>query len=220
VENVDVGDFGSAPPGELTDIEGDNIIAGIGFDIGKRSTDDIYKPAKGYDFKTGYEQLSIDHTFGIWSTTLVNYRTLHEDLAERKTVMATKLLAGTVVGDTPAFEKFYAGGTGIYGIRGFRYRGISTRTGTNKDPVGSDWIFMANAEVTVPVVGESLSALFFVDSGAIDSGGYRMSIGSGVELQIPWLMGPVPMRFEYGIPVMKDDDDKTHNFSFSVGMNF
>jgi outer membrane protein insertion porin family len=140
-------------------------------------------------------------------------------LAEQKTVLALKLLGATAVGDAPPFEKFYAGGTGEYGIRGFRYRGISTRAGINDDPVGSDWIFLANAEVTVPLVSESLAALFFIDSGAIDSGGYRLSIGSGVELGIP-MLGSVPMRLQFGVPVMKDDDDDTRVFSFSMGVQF
>ncbi len=66
-------------------------------------------------------------TFGILKGNYVWYRTLYEDLLERKTVLAAKLQAATVVGDAPPFEKFYGGGTGTYGIRGFRYRGVSTR---------------------------------------------------------------------------------------------
>lgn len=218
-ENVDIGDFSSAPPSELTDIEGDNMIGGIGFGIGKRTTDNRLRPTTGYEFNTGYEQLGGDHTFGILTGTHIWYRTLHEDLAERKTILAVKLLGATTVGDTPAFEKFYAGGMGTYGIRGFRYRGISTRAGINNDPVGSDWLFLANAEVSVPLISESLTALFFIDSGAIDSGGYRLSVGGGVEIGIP-LLGSVPMRLQFGVPVMKDEDDDTRIFSFSVGMQF
>ena len=141
------------------------MIAGIRLGIGRRTTDNRLRPTTGYEFNTGYEQLAGDHTFGLVTGSHVWYRTLHEDLAEQKTVLALKLLGATAVGDAPPFEKFYAGGTGEYGIRGFRYRGISTRAGINDDPVGSDWIFLANAEVTVPLVSESLAALFFIDSG-------------------------------------------------------
>jgi outer membrane protein assembly factor BamA len=164
------------------------------------------------------------------NTTFTKYYTLYEDLAERKTVLAAKLLAGTVVGDAPPFEKFYAGGTGAYGIRGFRYRGVSTRgletnvdpghTPQRKDPIGSDWIFLANSEATVPLVGESVSALFFVDSGAIDSGGYRVGAGAGIQIMIPQWFGPVPMRFSLAAPLMKSEGDRTQVFSFSVGALF
>jgi outer membrane protein assembly factor BamA len=141
-------------------------------------------------------------------------------LAERKTVLATKLLAASVVGDAPPFEKFYAGGTGTYGIRGFDYRGVSTRGGVGKDPIGSDWIVLANAEATVPLASETFAALFFIDSGMIDSGGYRAAVGTGIQILIPQWFGPVPMRLEIAAPLMKDGDDNTQVFSFSVGRLF
>ena len=150
--------------------------------------------------------------------------TLHEDLLDRRTVLATKLRAGAVAGSAPPFEKFYGGGTGTYGIRGFEYRGVSTRglqtnvpTPERRDPIGSDWIFLANTEVVVPMVGESLSWLVFVDSGLIDSGGYRAAVGTGIQILIPQWFGPVPMRFEIAAPFMKDEEDDTQVFSFSVG---
>jgi outer membrane protein assembly factor BamA len=140
-------------------------------------------------------------------------------------VLAVKLLAGTTFSDAPPFEKYYAGGTRRYGLRGFEYRGVSTRgLRTNvpfierKDPVGSDWIFLANGEVAVPLVGENVDALFFIDSGTVDSGRYRASIGAGIQIQIPQLLGvPVPMRFELATPFSKDGEDETQVFSFSMG---
>jgi outer membrane protein insertion porin family len=157
--------------------------------------------------------------------SVVGYKTLYEDLLERKTVLATKLLAGTILSDAPPFEKFYAGGTRTYGIRGFEYRGVSTRglqtyvpNPVRKDPIGSDWIFLANSEVIMPLIGENISALFFVDSGTVDTGRYRMSIGTGIEITIPQLLGTrVPMRFEIATPLRKDDEDETQVFSFYMG---
>ncbi len=220
VENVDIDDLDSDAPKEIVDEKGDNGLAGVRFGIGKELIDDRFNPSKGYTFNTSYEQVGGDHTFGILSVTRRRYTTLYEDLAERKTVLSTKLHAATVVGDAPFFEKFYAGGSGLYGIRGFDYRGISPRAGAGDDPVGSDWIFLANAEVTVPLVGEEFAALFFVDSGAIDSGSYRAAVGTGIQILIPRWFGPVPMRFEIAVPFMKEDDDDTQVFSFSVGRLF
>ena len=68
--------------------------------------------------------------------------------------------------------------------------------------------------------GEILSALFFVDSGLIDSGGPRASVGTGIQVMIPQWFGPVPMRFELAFPFMKDDEDDTRAFSFTVGALF
>jgi outer membrane protein assembly factor BamA len=89
-----------------------------------------------------------------------------------------------------------------------------------KDPIGSDWIFLGSAEVIIPLVGEGLSALVFVDSGAIDSGSYRAAAGVGIQILIPQLFGSVPMRFELAGPLMKEDEDDTQVFSFSMGRLF
>lgn len=223
-ESVDIGNIDMDAPKEIWRVKGSNALAGVRVGTGRDMTDDRFNPSTGYTFDTGYEQVSGDHNFGILSGVYIRYMTLHEDLLDRKTVLAAKLRAGAVAGSAPPFEKFYGGGTGTYGIRGFEYRGVSTRglqtnvpTPERKDPIGSDWIFLANTEVVVPMVGESLSWLVFVDSGLIDSGGYRAAVGTGIQILIPQWFGPVPMRFELASPFMRDDEDDTQVFSFSVG---
>ncbi len=227
VEDVEVDNIDTDAPQEIKSVKGDTSLAGVRLGIGRELIDDIFNPSSGYSFNASYEQVGGEYTFGVLSGTCRWYKTVYEDLAERKTILATKIAGATVLGDAPPFEKFYAGGSGFYGIRGFDYRGVSTRgLQTNvaepkwEDPIGSDWIFLANAEVTVPLVGESIGALFFVDSGAIDSGNYRLAIGTGIQILIPQWFGPVPMRFELAAPVMKDDDDDTQVFSFSMGRLF
>lgn len=223
-ENVDVGGIDADAPKEINNVKGGNVLLGVRAGFGRDMTDDKYNPSDGYTFDTGYEQVGGDHNFGLLNGAYIRYMTLHQDLLDRKTILATKIRVGTTVGSAPPFEKFYGGGTGTYGIRGFEYRGVSTRglqTGVanpkRKDPIGSDWIFLANTEVAVPIVGESLSWLFFVDSGLIDSGGYRAAVGTGIQILIPQWFGPVPMRFELAAPFMKDNEDDTQVFSFSVG---
>jgi outer membrane protein insertion porin family len=224
-EEVDIDDIDTDAPIEIKDVEGGSFIAGIKLGIERNSTDDEFMPSKGSIFDISYEQLEGDYSFGILKGAQRWYRTLHEDLAERKTILSIKLLGATTIDEAPPFEKFYGGGTGTYSMRGFDYRGVSTRgintvTLERDDPIGSDWIFLANAEVTVPLTGENFAALFFIDSGAIDTGGYRAAVGAGIQIMIPQWFGPVPMRFELGVPIMKDGDDDTQAFSFSVGKMF
>ncbi|MCP4613081.1 MAG: BamA/TamA family outer membrane protein [Planctomycetes bacterium] len=222
-ENVEVDSIYINAPKEIKDVEGYTFLTGVRFGIGRDMRDDMFNPSDGYKFNVGYEQVVGNETFGILQGNIVGFRTLHEDLADRKTVLAMKLLGATTFNYAPPFERFYGGGTGTYSIRGFDYRGVSTRglqtnvaTPQRKDPIGSEWIFLANAEVAVPVVSDNLAALFFVDSGAIDTGPYRASIGTGIQILIPQWSGPMPMRFEFAVPFMKDDEDETRVFSFSM----
>jgi outer membrane protein assembly complex protein YaeT len=145
-----IGNIDFDAPQEIKDEAGNNFLAGIKVGFGRDLTDDKFMPSAGYSFNVSYEQVDGDYSFGIARGVHRGYRTLYEDLSERKTVLATKVLGATVVGDAPTFEKFYGGGTGLYGIRGFDYRGVSPRgLQTNvanperKDPIGSDWIFIA-----------------------------------------------------------------------------
>jgi outer membrane protein assembly complex protein YaeT len=224
-ENVEVDSLDSDAPREIIDVKGDNLLAGVRLGFGRDRTDDIFNPTAGDDFDVTYEQVAGDHGFGLLKGNYRKYKTVREDLAGRKSVLSVGFSGGTVVGDTPPFEMFYAGGA--KSIRGFEYRGVSTRgLQTNvanpkrKDPIGSDWLFLANTELAVPVASESLAALFFIDSGAIDSGGYRVSVGTGIQILVPQWFGPVPIRLEIAAPIMKEDEDETQVFSFSVGRLF
>ncbi len=225
VDNVDVDSIEFDAPQKIKDVKGSNGLVGVKVGFRRDLTDDEYYPTKGHAYRGNYEQVAGDHTFGVVSGTYVRYKTLAVDLADRKTVLSTKLHGATVVGDAPPFEKFYAGGS--QSIRGFDFRGVSTRgLQTNvdnpqkKDPIGSDWIILGNAEVAVPIVSDNLSLLFFVDSGLIDTGGYRASVGTGIQLLLPQWFGPVPMRLEVATPFIKDGEDDTQVFSFSVGRLF
>jgi outer membrane protein assembly factor BamA len=230
VENVDVKSLEFDAPREIRDVKGNNLLLGVKLGVGRSVIDDIYDPTAGHVFDADYEQVAGDHTFGVLGGSYVWYNTLYQDLLERKTVLAVRVRAGTtVIHDAPPFEKFYAGGTGTYGVRGFEYRGISPRglqtnvpagLAQRKDPIGSDWVFLAGTEVTVPLIGENFDALFFFDSGTVQTGRYRMSLGTGIQIRIPHWFGPVPMRFEVAAPLKRDDDDETQVFSFSIGRLF
>jgi outer membrane protein insertion porin family len=226
-ENVTVESLDFDAPQEIRDVEGDNQLYGVRFGLGETAVDDRYRPNVGHVVNLEYEQVTGDYTFGILEGSYIRYFTLHENLLGHKTVLAGKIRAATIVGDAPPFEKFYGGGTGPYGLRGFEYRGVSTRgLQTNvypprrKDPIGSDWIFLAGAEITVPVISDNFAMLLFLDSGTIDTGSYRLSIGTGIQIMVPQLFGDVPMRFEIATPLLEAEGDERQVFSFSAAGMF
>ena len=69
--------------------------------------------------------------------------------------------------------------------------------------------------MTVPLTTDVFSALFFVDAGMIDSGGVRAAIGTGLQISPDFFAG-ARMRFEVATPIMKEGDDQTQVFSFSI----
>ncbi len=226
-ENVSVDELDFDAPQEIRDVRGDTALFGIRFGLGETVVDDRYRPSRGHAVSVEYEQVTGDNTFGILEGSYVRYFTLYENLLGHKTVLAGRVRAATILGDAPPFEKFYGGGTGPYGLRGFEYRGVSTRgLQTNvanperKDPVGSDWIFLAGAEITVPIISDNFATLFFIDSGTVDTGSYRLSIGTGLQILVPQIFGEVPMRFEVATPLLEDDEDERQVFSFSAAGMF
>ncbi len=227
-ENVRLNRMDFDVPEEIREEEGSWQLYGLKFGLDYLNLDDRYTPSKGQVIGGNYEQVTGEFDFGILEGHYTHYWTLHEDVVGRKTVLAGRVLAATTVGDAPTFEKFYAGGSsGPYALRGFEYRGVSTRgLQTNvpnprrEDPIGSDWIFLAGAEATVPLIGDNFSLLFFTDSGTVDTGRYRLSVGTGLQIMVPQLLGPVPMRFELAAPILKDPEDETQVFSFSAGGMF
>ena len=229
LEQVDISGIEMDAPKEVFDDKGKSFLGGVRFGFGKDTTDDNWNPSKGYMFNLSYEQVGGDYTFGVVRGVYRRYKTIFEDLDERKTIWAFKLEAGSIVGNAPVFEKFYAGGQGS--IRGFDYRGVSPRglrtangaplAGAKRDdPIGSDWMILANTEVTIPIFNENFALMLFVDSGMVETGGYRAAVGMGLQIMLPQWFGPVPMRFSIATPVMKDSSDDTQLFSFSVGRLF
>lgn len=217
-ETVSADDLEPDAPIEIEEVKGDNFLFGARFWFGRDTTDSRFRPSRGSNFDAGYEQVTGDFTFGVLSGTYRWYKTLHEDLAMKRTVLETKVTAGAVVGDAPPYERFYAGG--INSIRGFEYRGVSPRGTNSDDPIGSDWLVVTNAEVAIPLDSDVFSLLLFGDAAAVETGGIRTSVGSGLQIMIPQVFGPVPMRFEFGVPITKDEEDDTQIFSFSVGALF
>ena len=48
---------------------------------------------------------------------------------------------------------------------------------------------------------------------------YRASAGFGLRWVVP-IMGPVPMNLDFAWPIVKDKNDDTQVFSFSIGWIF
>lgn len=152
--------------------------------------------------------------------TADQYFTLHQDLLDRRVVLALRGSAGYLFDDAPFFERFYGGGIGS--VRGFSFRGISPRDGPQDDPVGGDFLLLASAEVSFPLYAESLRGVVFVDAGTVESNveinTMRVAAGGGIRMVIPFL-GQVPIAVDFAWPLVEDEKDETQMISFSLGIS-
>jgi outer membrane protein assembly complex protein YaeT len=221
IEDVNITDLQHDAPPEVRQVEGDNLMLSLKGTLVRDNTDSRWLPSTGDRLRLAYEQFFGDFTFGRATGEYQKFWTTYVDALDRKHILAARVSAGQIFGDAPVFEEFYGGG--INSIRGFKYRGISPRSRGTDEPIGGDFMFFAGTEYSVPIVGENLRGVVFVDSGTVERDSeftsYRVSTGVGIRWVIP-MMGPVPLSLDFGFPIVKADEDDTQIFSFSLGWQF
>jgi len=216
---VDVTDIGRGAPQQVRDVEGTNMLIGIKPVFVRDRTDSRVLPSRGDRLSVSVEQVVGDFTFTVVEGDYRRYFTTYTDALDRKHILALRVMAGQIFGDAPLYEKYYGGGIGS--IRGFRHRGVSPRAGRYHDPIGGDFEFLAGAEYTFPLVGDQLRGVLFVDTGTVDDSltRYRVSAGPGLRWVVP-ILGQIPMNLSLGIPIVKQDRDRTQLLQFSIGLSF
>ena len=222
VEIDDIDDPAVRAP-EILEAEGHQTITSIGLSLRRDTTNRGAIPAKGTSAQIGWESagaLGGEFQFQKITASFNGYHTLAEDLLERKTILGVHMDAGYIYNDAPFFERFYGGGIGS--VRGFRFRGISPRSGLDEDPVGGDFSLTGTVEVSFPLAGDTLRGVVFADAGTVEEefeiNTVRTSIGAGFRLIVP-ILGPAPVAIDFAWPLNKDDEDDTQVISFSFGVS-
>jgi outer membrane protein insertion porin family len=212
-------EFHRAP--EIIAAEGHSTLTSIALSARYDTTDSKILPSRGYIFSGGYEwagAMGGDYDYHKFTLGFNYFQTISEDLLERKTILTYRADAGYITGSSPFFERFYAGGIGS--IRGFKYRGISPRSGPDEDPVGGDFMLSGSVELNFPIAGEMLRGVVFADAGTVEPdfriGTIRTSVGAGIRLTLP-IFGQLPLALDFGVPITKDRQDDTRLLSFSLG---
>ena len=210
---------------EFIDAEGHSTITSVALEVRRDTRNPGLFPYRG-SYATGrfevYGALGGDYSFQKFELNWDSYRTLHEDLTERRTVLGLHANAGYINGDSVFFERFYGGGIGS--VRGFRFRGISPREGLAEDPVGGNFAMSGSAELNFPLVGELIRGVTFTDVGTVERdleiGTIRSSVGVGVRVILPLGGNRLPLAIDFGFPLSKDSQDDTQVISFSFGGQF
>jgi outer membrane protein insertion porin family len=226
-ERVELTDLDLTTPREVFADAGPDTLNSLGISLTRTTIDEFQRPGRGSRLN-----LSIDYTLGDFDFFTTNadftvYFTLDEDLLGRKTTLRTKSRVGYIFGSSrvPTYERYYLGGRSF---RGFDFREISPK-GTllngapSPDPVGGTWMLFLGSQVEFPLFQESITGVFFVDSGTVTNkvgvDDYRVSAGFGIRLRIPAL-GPVPIAFDFGWPIRSEALDDERVLSFSAELPF
>ncbi|MFB3893409.1 MAG: outer membrane protein assembly factor BamA [Phycisphaerae bacterium] len=224
IEGVTIDNLDSDAPREVRSDKGSHLILGTKGSVVLDRTDSRFLPTKGDRLSLSYEQVYGEYNFGKPEAEYHIYQTVYRDALDRPHVLAGKVAFGDIIGSAPVFEKYYGGGLGS--IRGFKYRGISPRSG-NDEPIGGKFNFFAGAEYSYPIIAQAFRGVIFVDSGTVEKDigftTYRVSVGFGFRLMLPagreTPLGP-SMGVDFGFPIMKDSSDDTEIVSFNVGWTF
>ncbi|MCP3905517.1 MAG: BamA/TamA family outer membrane protein [Planctomycetes bacterium] len=226
-ERVELTDISIIAPTAVFADAGPDTLQSVGIVLTRTTLDTFRRPGRGSRLNLSIDYFTGDFDFFNTSLDYTVYLTLDEDLLGRKTTLRLRSRLGYIFGPSrvPTYERYYLGGRSF---RGFDFREISPK-GTllngepSSDPVGGTWMAFLGAQYEFPLFQESISGVVFVDSGTVTNtvgfDDYRVSAGFGVRLNIPAL-GPVPIAFDFGWPIRKQDLDDERVLSFSAELPF
>jgi outer membrane protein assembly factor BamA len=228
------GGIGNAPP-LLRKSLGDSFLSTFRLSVAHDTRDSAFLPTNGHFVEAAYEAAFGDFIYPRYELSGTQHLTVHErpDGGGRHILTFNGQL-GYTGNDTPIYERFYAGG--YQSFRGFAFRGISPQqttdgrivdedsTGLSSTPigVGGNTQLLGSVQYSVPLTAdEMIRAVAFTDFGTIehrtDLEHFRLTAGFGARLTIP-AMGPAPLAFDFGFPIVSDELDDERIFTFSVGL--
>ena len=231
IEQVELNNIDADAPTEYFDDSESTLLNSMGINLVRSSVDRNTFPTAGYRIQAGIEQFGAlgDDQFTVLNGELAQYFELEEDVLGRSTTLLLKARASYIPGAedvAPFYERLYLGGQNFRGfaLRGASPVGIRNDTGgVSDDAVGGNWLFFAGAELSKPLYQDFLAGVLFVDTGTVERdfgfSEYRASAGFGFRLVIPAL-SQVPLAFDFGFPLLKEDTDRERFFTFTLELPF
>ena len=206
------------------------LTAGVSYDAATYRR--ILGPVSGYKIRFGAEYAGeplggeVDMTK--LDLSLEFYGTLLSDGDTRRHLLVFRndFAWAEPRGDTesiPLFERFYLGGTGS--LRGFRFREVGPKE--LDEPVGGTARHFGSLEYTFPLYDAIVRGVLFTDYGnlatdasAYEMDEYRLTVGGGFYLSVPFFGQFLPISLTWGDALRKEDSDRTKTLLFDIGFGF
>ncbi len=231
-DNVDISSIEPDAPTDLFAVEGASVVSGISAKLQRTTVDSRIRPTKGSRITAEIEHVGAlggDYNFTRISLEHQVFIPVYESFLGYRTVLSWKTTASYIPdgkGEVPIFERLYLGGRSL---RGFKYRTVSPKGYRNdngqlgNDGVGGTWLFFTGVELQQPLYQDIVSGVVFLDTGTVTNrpgfAEYRVGAGVGLRIAVPQL-GPVPLAFDFGFPLLKQDGDQKRLFSFTLDVPF
>jgi len=220
VENIAVPTAALTPA--MRDVKGSNTLTTARVAVAHDTRDSSFFPTEGHFAELAFEQGFGEFVYPRVELQGTQHYTVYERLdGQGKHVVSLHGEVGWSDTGTPLFEHFYAGG--YQSFRGFAFRGVSPIDAGIR--VGGDMSYLGSIEYSIPLTADDMiKAVAFTDFGAIErshrdvsASTFRLSAGVGLRLVIP-MMGPAPLAFDFGFPILSEKFDDERIFSFYVGL--
>ncbi len=224
-----VSDVSADASAYIRDQEGKTTTSLIGHNLVYDQRDNKNDPARGYIIKgeQDFAGLGGDVRFVKHEVNAGYYLSLDDNKDYRMMFMGN---AGNITGigkDVPINQRYFIGGENL---RGFERGGIGPRDTSTGDSLGGDDYYTVTTEFGFPLgLPEELGfrGALFIDAGSLwntdasgpniyDDPSLRVSAGAGVSWASPF--GPI--RIDFGIPIVKNTNDKTEIFQLNFGTRF
>jgi outer membrane protein insertion porin family len=230
-EEVELSDIEPSAPVDVFQDMGPDTLTSVGTVLTRTTIETLTRPGAGSRLELALDWVGAmggDFDFLRAQADWTAYLTVFEDFFGRRSTLRLDARSGYLFGGgrVPTYERFYLGGRSF---RGFEFRtvspkGIRADTGElGDDPVGGEWLAFVGAQYEFPLIEEIVTGVCFVDSGTVTNepgfDDWRLSVGAGVRLYIRAL-GPVPIAFDFGFPLLMEEGDEERLFSFSAELPF
>lgn len=203
-------------------VKGSNALTTGRVSLTHDTRDSSFFPTEGHFAEAAFEQGFGEFVYPRVELQGTQYFTTYERLdGQGKQVLSVHGEVGWSDNGTPLFERFYAGG--YQSFRGFAFRGVSPIDSGIR--IGGGAMYLGSVEYSVPLTADDMiKAVAFTDFGSVEldkshlnASSFRMSAGFGLRLVIP-MMGPAPLAFDFGFPLLSERNDNERIFSFYVGL--
>ena len=219
LEDVEISNPQIPTPDILQRAVGSNTLSTLGATLTYDNRDSALLPSEGQYVQASYTQGVGEFVYPRFDLEGTQFFTLFSRPdGSGKQILSFGGQLGYTGDDTPIFERYFAGG--FQSLRGFAFRGVGPRQFNVN--VGGQFLALGSVQYMFPLLAnDSLHGVVFSDFGTVNDNvsldNFRASIGTGLRVTIP-AFGPVPLAFDFAIPVAKADGDRTQVFSFYVGV--